>query len=48
VDNGRALSEESTSIIEEATILVEQSMKEKFPDLSSINVDEKSTEASTY
>src|SRR6476660_430464 len=48
VDNGRALSEESTSIIEEATVLVEQSMKEKFPDLSSINVDEKSTEASTY
>ena len=48
VNNGRALSEESTSIIEEATTLVEQSMKEKFPDLSSISIDEKSTEASTY
>lgn len=48
VDNGRVLSEESTSIIEEATTLVEQSMKEKFPDLSSIRIDEKSTEASTY
>src|SRR5881396_2192755 len=45
VNNGRALSEESTSIIEEATTLVEQSMKEKFPDLSSISIDEKSTEA---
>jgi division protein CdvB (Snf7/Vps24/ESCRT-III family) len=48
VDSGRGLSEESTSIIEEATTLVEQSMKEKFPDLSSIRIDEKSTEASTY
>src|SRR5213083_1656072 len=48
VNNGRALSEESTSIIEEATTLVEQTMKEKFPDLSSITNDEKSTEASTY
>ena len=48
VNNGRVLSEESTSIIEEATTLVEQSMKEKFPDLSSISIDEKSTEASTY
>src|SRR6476661_1975489 len=48
VNNGRAISEESTSIIEEATTLVEQTMKEKFPDLSSISIDEKSTEASTY
>jgi division protein CdvB (Snf7/Vps24/ESCRT-III family) len=48
VDSGRTLNEESTSIIEEATTLVEQSMKEKFPDLSSIRIDEKSTEASTY
>jgi division protein CdvB (Snf7/Vps24/ESCRT-III family) len=48
VDSGRGLSEESTSIIEEATTLVEQSMKEKLPDLSSIRIDEKSTEASTY
>ena len=48
VDSGRALSEESTTIIEEATTLVEQSMKEKFPDLTSIRIDEKSTEASTY
>src|ERR687892_2199896 len=48
VDNGRVLNEESTTIIEEATTLVEQSMKEKFPDLSSIRIDEKSTEASTY
>jgi division protein CdvB (Snf7/Vps24/ESCRT-III family) len=48
VDNGRILNEESTTIIEEATTLVEQSMKEKFPDLSSIRVEEKSTEASTY
>jgi division protein CdvB (Snf7/Vps24/ESCRT-III family) len=48
VDSGRALSEESTSIIEEATTLVEQSMKEKFPDLPSMHIDEKTTEASTY
>lgn len=48
VDSGRPLSEESTSIIEEATTLVEQSMKEKFPDLPSIHIDEKTTEASTY
>ena len=48
VDSGRVLSEESTSIIEEATTLVEQSMKEKFPDLPSMRIDEKSTETSTY
>lgn len=48
VDSGRPLSEESTSIIEEATTLVEQSMKEKFPDLPSLNIGEKTTEASTY
>ena len=48
VDSGRPSSEESTSIIEEATTLVEQSMKEKFPDLPSLNIDEKTTEASTY
>ena len=48
VDSGRPLSEESTSIIEEATTLVEQSMKEKFPDLPSMHIDEKTTEASTY
>ena len=42
VESGRVLSEESTSIIEEATTLVEQSMKEKFPDLTSIRIDEKS------
>ncbi|MFZ0357779.1 MAG: Snf7 family protein [Nitrososphaeraceae archaeon] len=48
VDSGRPLSEESTSIIEEATTLVEQSMKEKFPDLPALNIDEKTTEASTY
>lgn len=41
VDSGRPLSEESTSIIEEATTLVEQSMKEKFPDLPSMHIDEK-------
>src|SRR6187551_178829 len=48
VDSGRPLSEETTSIIEEATTLVEQSMKEKFPDLPSMHIDEKTTEASTY
>lgn len=48
VDSGRPLSEESTSIIEEATTLVEQSMKEKFPDLPSMHIEEKTTEASTY
>lgn len=48
VDSGRPLSEESTSIIEEATTLVEQSMKEKFPDLPSLHIDEKTTETSTY
>jgi len=48
VDTGRPLSEESTSIIEEATTLVEQSMKEKFPDLPSLHIDEKTSEASTY
>ncbi len=49
VNNGRALSEESTSIIEEATTLVEQSMKDKFPDLpSSSEIDQENSEASIY
>src|SRR6187397_3098652 len=44
INNSKVMTEESTSIIEEATTLVEQSMKEKFPDLPSLNIDEKTTE----
>ena len=43
------ISEDSMKILEEASMVVEQSMKDKFPDLpSSSNIDEESSEASIY
>ncbi len=48
INNVKLLSEDSMKIIEEATAIVEQSMKEKFPDLPSINLNAKNEEASVY
>ena len=48
INNVKLLSEDSMKIIEEATAIVEQSMKEKFPDLPSINLSGKNEEASVY
>ena len=43
------ISEDSMKILEEASMVVEQSMKDKFPDLpSSSKIDEESSEASIY
>jgi len=43
------ISEDSMKILEEASMVVEQSMKDKFPDLpSSSDIDEESSEASIY
>ncbi len=43
------ISEDSMKILEEASMVVEQSMKDKFPDLpSSSEVDQESSEASIY
>ena len=44
------ISEDSMKILEEASMVVEQSMKDKFPDLpsSSAEVDQESSEASIY
>jgi division protein CdvB (Snf7/Vps24/ESCRT-III family) len=44
------ISEDSMKILEEASMVVEQSMKDKFPDLpsSSTEVDQESSEASIY
>lgn len=48
INNVKLVSEDSMKIIEEATAIVEQSMKEKFPDLPSINLGGKNEEASVY
>jgi division protein CdvB (Snf7/Vps24/ESCRT-III family) len=48
INNVKLLGEDSMKIIEEATAIVEQSMKEKFPDLPSINLNAKNEEASVY
>jgi len=48
INNVKLSSEDSMKIIEEATAIVEQSMKEKFPDLPSINLNAKNEEASVY
>jgi division protein CdvB (Snf7/Vps24/ESCRT-III family) len=48
INNVKLVSEDSMKIIEEATAIVEQSMKEKFPDLPSINLSGKNEEASVY
>src|SRR5215217_1800640 len=43
------ISEDSMKILEEASMVVEQSMKDKFPDLpSSSDIDQEKTEASIY
>jgi division protein CdvB (Snf7/Vps24/ESCRT-III family) len=44
------ISEDSMKILEEASMVVEQSMKDKFPDLpsSSAEVDQESSETSIY
>src|SRR5829696_1606238 len=43
------ISEDSMKILEEANMVVEQSMKDKFPDLpSSSDIDQEKTEASIY
>ena len=48
INNSKAMSEDSIKIIEEATAIVEQSMKEKFPDLPTIELDGKDSEATFY
>jgi division protein CdvB (Snf7/Vps24/ESCRT-III family) len=48
INNSKAMSEDSIKIIEEATAIVEQSMKEKFPDLPTIELDGKDPEATFY
>jgi division protein CdvB (Snf7/Vps24/ESCRT-III family) len=48
INNSKVMTEDSVKIIEEATAIVEQSMKEKFPDLPSIDLDNKDPEASIY
>ena len=43
------ISEDSMKILEEASMVVEQTMKDKFPDLpSSSDIDQESSEASIY
>lgn len=48
INNSKVMSEDSIKIIEEATAMVEQSMKEKFPDLPAIELDGKDPEATLY
>lgn len=48
INNSKTMSEDSIKIIEEATAIVEQSMKEKFPDLPTIDLDGKDHEATLY
>ncbi len=48
INNTKVMTEDSLEIIEEATAIVEQSMKEKFPDLPSIGLGRKDAEATLY
>ena len=48
INNSKVMSEDSIKIIEEATAIVEQSMKEKFPDLPAIELEGKDPEAALY
>lgn len=48
INNSKVMSEDSIKIIEEASAIVEQSMKEKFPDLPAIELDGKDPEATLY
>jgi division protein CdvB (Snf7/Vps24/ESCRT-III family) len=48
INNSKVMSEDSIKIIEEATAIVEQSMKEKFPDLPAIELEGKDPEATLY
>jgi len=48
LNNTKVMTEDSIKIIEEATAIVEQSMKEKFPDLPSIGLGSKDAEATLY
>jgi division protein CdvB (Snf7/Vps24/ESCRT-III family) len=43
-----SVNEDSIKIIEEASAIVEQNMKDKFPDLPSSNLESRRTEASIY
>lgn len=43
--NTNSISEDAMKIIEEASAIVEQSMKDKFPDLPSNNIETKATES---
>jgi division protein CdvB (Snf7/Vps24/ESCRT-III family) len=43
--NTNSISEDAMKIIEEASAIVEQSMKDKFPDLPSSNIETKATES---
>jgi division protein CdvB (Snf7/Vps24/ESCRT-III family) len=43
-----SVSEDSLKIIEEASAIVEQNMKDKFPDLPSSSLESRRTEASIY
>jgi division protein CdvB (Snf7/Vps24/ESCRT-III family) len=48
INNSKVMTEDSIKIIEEASAIVEQSMKEKFPDLPAIELDGKDPEATLY
>ena len=45
--NTNAISEDAMKIIEEASAIVEQNMKDKFPDLPNTNIDSKVTESNS-
>jgi division protein CdvB (Snf7/Vps24/ESCRT-III family) len=48
ITGSNALNEDSMKIIEEASAIVEQNMKDKFPDLPSSPVESRKNEASLY
>jgi division protein CdvB (Snf7/Vps24/ESCRT-III family) len=45
--NSNSLGEDAMKIIEEASAIVEQNMKDKFPDLPNTNIDSKVTESNS-
>lgn len=48
INGPSGINEESMKIIEEASAIVEQNMKDKFPDLPTSSLDSRRTEASIY
>jgi division protein CdvB (Snf7/Vps24/ESCRT-III family) len=48
INGPNAINEDSMKIIEEASAIVEQNMKDKFPDLPSGSLESRRTEASIY